>query len=129
MTKWKDLGLRAFFIVVFVFAVYSNVRAVIQNNKLAEEVNSTKQSVNDMETQAKKLELLSMYYQSSSYQEVEARRRLGLQKPGETVVIVKGIPSDSTLNFESIDSPSSHPAATPSQSNPARWWSYFFAKK
>ena len=129
MSKWKDLGLRAFFIAVFVFAVYSNVRAIIQNNKLTEKVHSTQTTVDDLEIKAKKLELLALYYQSSSYQEIEARRRLGLQKPDETTIIIKGIPSDSSLNFESVESPSSQPATTPTLSNPTRWWDYFFAKK
>ena len=129
MSKWKDLGLRAFFIAVFVFAVYSNVRAIIQNNNLTEKVHTTQKAVDDLQTKAKKFELLSLYYQSSSYQEIEARRRLGLKKADETAIIIKGITKESALNFESIDSPSDQAVDASSQSNPSRWLDYFFAKK
>jgi len=126
--KWKDLGLRILFVALFLFAVTSNIQKIISNNKLNERVRQSKEDLAMLEAKSKKLELLSTYYQSTTYQEVEARRRLAMQKPDEKVVIIKGIPTDSTNNFETLSEPTEN-SNTKSQSNPARWWQYFFGNK
>lgn len=112
---------------IFLFSIYSNIMLIIKNNRLEERLTTTSQEVAYMEAKAKQLNLLSVYYQSASYQEVEARRQLALKKPDETALIIKGVPTDATLDFENTsNSLTSSEKTNTAQSNPARWWQYFF---
>src|SRR5687767_7293571 len=76
---------------LIVFALYSNVRLIIRNNKLQERLLSSEQELAEKDLRNKKLALLIAYYQSPSYQDVEARRRLGLKLPDETILQVRGV--------------------------------------
>jgi cell division protein FtsB len=127
--KWKDWSLRILFVALFVFAVVSNIIRIINNNELSEKVRNSTERLENLKAKAKKLELLSTYYQSVSYQEVEARRRLGMQKPDEKVIIIKGIPIDSTNNLESLNNGVEQPVADVATPNTSKWWKYFFGKR
>ena len=87
---------------VFAFALYSNVRIAVKNYHLRQQLADARVQIDSMKTRNEKLKLILSYYQTPSYQEVEARRRLGLKKPEETVLSVKGLNLDSKeLNLRS----------------------------
>lgn len=67
------------------------------------------------------LENLIIYQQTDSYKELEARRKLGLQKPGELVV---DLPDEPTLVARSTDGNATTTAGT--QHPLELWWDYFF---
>lgn len=114
-------------IILIVFAVYSNVRLIIRNNKLHERLSTTRKELEEKELRNKKMALLIAYYQSPSYQEVEARRRLGLKLPDETVMQVRGVEysKDGTTLEDTIYKNTDVAPPTP-PSNFSRWWGYFF---
>lgn len=74
-----------------------------------------------LEAQRRDLEDLLSFLNSETFVEEEARVKLNLQKPGETVVIV---PSSTASTASAIDATVGLAA-----SNPSRWWSYFFKQQ
>lgn len=114
---------------LIVFALYSNVRLIIRNNKLQERFQASEQELHEKELRNKKLTLLIAYYQSPSYQDAEARRRLALKLPDETVLEVRGVEygKDATTLEDTIYKNTEPTPPTP-PSNFSRWWNYFFSK-
>lgn len=109
------------------FAVYSNVRLIIRNNTLNERLATAKTELTEKQAKNAKLKLLIAYYESPSYQNAEARRRLALKAPDETVLQVKGATTskdDETLEDTIYKEADPIPAVPPS--NISRWWDYFF---
>jgi cell division protein FtsB len=127
MTFIKKWAMQLAIIVAFLFAVYSNINKVIDNNRLNEKVSQEKQTVETLKTQNTRLNELLAYYQSASYQDVEARRRLSLKRADETVLVIKNFPQ-SNQNGDLTDQiyQESPVVSSKSQSNISRWWDYFF---
>jgi len=73
-------------LVIYVFVILG--RAIWLNWSLKKEIDQIKQEITFLENQNHDLENLIVYYQSDSFKELEARAKLGLQKPGETVVSI-----------------------------------------
>jgi cell division protein FtsB len=117
--------------VFFLFAVYSNLRLVIRNHQLNQRVEEVRQDVKEAEARNEKLKLLLAYYQTPEYQEIEARRRLGLKKPEETALVVKGaqVPQESLDQFEDVLYQDLQAPAPEPQSNFSQWLEYFSGKK
>lgn len=127
MTVLNSIFGRAVLILFIVFALYSNVRLIIRNNTLQERLQAAEQELEEKELRNKKLSLLITYYQSPSYQDAEARRRLSMKLPDETVLQVQGGESNSngpTLEDTIYQNADPTPPAPPS--NISRWRDYFF---
>lgn len=58
------------------------------NWQLAKSIEKINQQIAVLEQQKKDLNNLILYYQSDSFKELEGRRKLGLKKPGEKVMIL-----------------------------------------
>lgn len=77
------------------------------------------------------LESIKEYISSSAYQEREAKQRLDLKKPGEEVVMITPDSITANLSNEELISILRDPQAEkriPAQTNPERWWAFFFDK-
>jgi hypothetical protein len=77
------------------------------------------------------LESIKEYISSSAYQEREAKQRLDLKKPGEEVVMITPGSITANLSNEELISILRDPKAEkriPAQTNPERWWAFFFDK-
>ena len=112
--------------VALLFALYSNGAKFLENQTLRRDVHLAEVEAARLAQQKAKLKALVAFYESPSYQEVEARRRLGLKKPDEKVVSIKGLTEESVSNIlaEIYQTP---PARPTSQSPPWRqWWDYYF---
>lgn len=115
-------------IILLAFAVYSNFLLVLRNNKLEARLGQAEAQIQEKERRNRKLSLLISYYQSPSYQETEARRRLNLKRSDETAMIVKGISLNPTPETDTIyQSPAPEPVVP--EANWQKWWRYFFAVK
>lgn len=113
----------------FVFALYSNVRLIIRNQTINKRLADAKTETQKAEYENKKLELLIKYYQTPSYQEVEARRRLNMKKPDEIALNIKGSPASADDQSQSISDSAyvdQKPVPAQPESNISRWWKYFF---
>lgn len=79
-----------------------------------------RQEISMQEEERKELEALVQYLSSPTFTEREAREKLGLAKPGESVIIVPERPQETILPAGETAPP---PDTTP---NPIRWSRYFF---
>ena len=98
-------------------------RSVYTNWQTNQTVSKLKTEMATLEVENQNLQSQIAYYQTNSFKEKEARRKLGLVKPDEKVVIIsKEPPTDSANN----------PQETPSESklpNYQLWWQFFFKKE
>jgi len=77
------------------------------------------------------LEKIKEYISTSAYQEREAKQKLDLKKPGEEVVMITPGSITANLNNEELISILRDPKSEqriPAQTNPERWWAFFFDK-
>jgi len=77
------------------------------------------------------LERIKDYISTSAYQEREAKQKLDLKKPGEEVVMITPGSITANLSNEELISILRDPKAEeriPAQTNPERWWAFFFDK-
>lgn len=77
------------------------------------------------------LEKIKKYISTSAYQEREAKQKLDLKKPGEEVVMITPGSITANLSNDELISILRDPQAEkriPAQTNPERWWAFFFDK-
>ena len=124
----RDNLLRILLVGLVLFAIYSNISLIIRNNKLGRVLREKKTEAAKQAFNNEKLKLLISYYQTPTYQEVEARRRLGLRKPDETVYAIKGLSAKGTPNPALSDNLYNDIQPTPPtpKTNIQQWWEYFF---
>jgi len=125
--RMKDYLERLVLFGLVAFALFSNVKLIVSNYKLNARVREAQTELDSKENQNKQLSLLVYYYQSSQYQEVEARRRLQMKKPDETVLLVKGLtPAKENIDLDPTSFEVASEASSSQQSNFSKWWGYFF---
>ena len=118
------------FLAVF-WIIFLLGKSVWQNWNLKHSIWKLNEQIAILEQQKKDLENLNMYYRSDSFKELEARKRLGLKKPGEKIVILPAEAQTSrpNANFsEELNKEKEKVAgiATPSKiPNWLLWWQYF----
>lgn len=113
-----------YFLVVYTFIMLG--RSVWTNWQLQRQIAEIDANVVSIQKQNKDLENLILYYQSDSFREVEARRKLGLKKPDETVVNVE-VKKFTDYNTEMTEAKEniSENTKTSNGSNLSLWWQYF----
>ncbi len=110
----------AFLLIVGV----STARETYQEWKVDQEIKAMQSQVESLE--GKKLQLTDLVQKLNAPDALdkEARARLGLQKPGEKVIVLKGL--DATASVRGASAPPSTDADA-SVSNPGKWFHYFFS--
>ena len=94
-------------------------KEIVRRVSLRREITTLEGQITQLQAQNKSLGDYVASINTSSYQEREARKRLNLQKPGETLLI---LPEQDTTS-DSVVTTSSSSTVT---SNPQRWWTYLF---
>lgn len=125
---------RFFVVVNLVIALMIGMslgREVVRNRTIAAEIYGLQQEAESLAARNIEISELRTAMQSESFIEREARLKLGMQLPGETVVVISdegtattisddpndplGLVIDETTNFDSV-------------ANTTKWWYYFFDK-
>ncbi len=100
MRKFFDFTKAAFWIglifLLYMFAILTNETG--KNYALRSKSDQLESQITQLQSQIEELGYKVTYYKTDAYQEKLAREKLGLQKPGETVVIVKKDPSLAASN-------------------------------
>lgn len=104
-------------VAVLIYLLVILSRVVWQNYQVNQQVSLLKQQVDTLRQSNSDLKAEILYYQTPEYAEKVARAKLGLQKPGEQVVIVPPTGSKSQALSTS---------ASKIQSNWQAWWDFFF---
>jgi cell division protein DivIC len=102
-------------------------KAVWTNFQLKRERDTIEGQIVTLQGQNKNLANLILYYQSDSFREEEAREKLGLKKPGETMVQV---PVKKSADFQSEIAAQTQSVSEKTikvqEPNWQLWWQYFF---
>ena len=120
--SWWIVVVGSGLLLVFMVAI---VREVIQGHQVRQQVSRLRQEVTVAEQEHRELQDLIDYLSSPTFQEREARLKLGLKKSGERVIVVPGDSNTNQTTAGSTDTTAAAQAGT----NPARWWQYFFGPK
>jgi len=76
----------------------------------------------DLKQDIVELNDLIAYQETTTFKELEARRKLGLKKPGELVIVLPPEPDQPTLVEQK------QAAVTPTHVVLQQWWNYYFKK-
>jgi hypothetical protein len=129
--KLKNIILTLFLlgIIIFlsfqIFSIYKiKYERELEKQALLKQVEKIKQDTVS-------LEKIKEYISTSAYQEREAKQKLDLKKPGEEVVMITPGSITANLSNEELISILRNPKSEeriPAQTNPERWWAFFFDK-
>lgn len=111
--------------VLFLVAI---VREVVSGYTIRQQVKRLEQQVGAEQKRQAQLDALISYLSSPTFQEREARLKLGLKKSGERVIVVPPA-GDAANGNENVATPSGGPTAVGPTSNPQRWWTFFFGPR
>ncbi|MBU0649003.1 septum formation initiator family protein [Patescibacteria group bacterium] len=121
----KIFGLRLFLIInilVLFFVILGFGREYIRNYEIDKEIKELAQRAQGLETQHQDILNLVDKLKTDDFLEQEARLKLGLKKPGESVAIV---PEQELIHELEAKSAGAAPAQEGEPSNPELWWIYF----
>lgn len=103
--------------VLLFFVIVGIAKGSIRNYQVEKEIEVMKDEIVSIEAQNEEFAQLIHYLKSDEFIEQEAKLKLGLKHEGEGVVV---IPSSTTeAHAEGV-------AADTDESNPMKWWRYFF---
>lgn len=111
---------RIFWLVVIVYLLFTVGRAINKNYQSQRQIKSLQQDIAKLREDIARQELLNIYYQSDTFKELEARRRLGLKKSGEKVFIVP-TPERSNGASQNKDEPQTPTKLQLEEPNPRKW--------
>ncbi|MBI4023322.1 septum formation initiator family protein [Candidatus Berkelbacteria bacterium] len=96
-------------VLVLAYLALNLGKAIQTNYRTNESIRALTEQITHLEDRINHLEHAQVYYASRSYQELEAKRRLGKKRPGETVVLVP-----ENVDTESSPEPPNNSATSPS---------------
>ena len=108
-------------LVVLIGLGVALAREVVRRRQVHDEISSVQTEIDNLSRRNEELQGLIGYFQSDAFKELEARKELNVQAPGEKVVEVQQPASVVT----SVPPPSSDDT----RSNLGRWWDYLFGEK
>ena len=111
--------LRTFVLPILILAAVGYVifvlyQAIYYNFKVNQKIRELRSELNSLEQEKTKLEALIAYYKTETFQELEARKKLGLKLAGEKVVKVE-------VQEEGSATPTSKSETVSAQSNKSNW--------
>ncbi len=101
-------------IAVTAYIGFYLISTVLKNYELKQQIDTLQQEVSTLNAERDTLKYKIQYYQTDLYKEKEARAKLGLQQPGESVVI---LPKDKEAELKVEEEKSERPA----KSNFEQW--------
>ena len=112
-------------IVLVVLLLWGLVGEIGRSQSLQTDIDRLESQARALEDQNARLTTLGTALATNDRLEREARVKLGLQKPGESVIIVQDTRGQSgAIQPVAVGSASDTPVAQ--LSNPQKWWKYFF---
>lgn len=96
------------------------IQTIRHNASLKTEISQLEKEVNQLKEDKEELTYRLQYYQTDAFKEKEARAKLGLQKPGENLVI---LPRETQADKEAEAAKAKPKAKVP---NWILWWRFLF---
>lgn len=131
LIRWRLLLVVNFLVIVFLGVSLS--REVVRSRAIGEQIAELQAQADELAAQNIDLSELRTAMQTESYIEREARLKLGMKKPGETVVVVQeegtGTSGQETGDAsDPLDLVLDGQETAVAVANPTKWWYYFFDK-
>lgn len=131
LIRWRFLIVVNLFVVAFLGM--SLGREVVRSRSITAEITTLQNEAESLVTRNIEISELKTAMQTESYIEREARLKLGLQKPGETVVVIQDDSNgENTLSGTDPTDPLGYMLeevdVDSAVANPTKWWYYFFDK-
>lgn len=136
--KWKlwlrnkfPLISQFIFILLVVYVLFILGRSIYKNYQTNKKITNLENEITRLGQENQYLQNIILYYQTDSFKEVEARRKLNMQKPGEKVMAVE---LQSAPEVEALEdslqniTQESNQANLVSESNALRWKEFLFGK-
>lgn len=111
-------------LLVILYILYNLGHSIFSNYKVNEKIISTTTDINSLKQENELIKNQNLYYQTNTFKELEARRKLGMKADGENVIITPDNKDQSSLSDNS-----STPGATIQNKsavvpNYVKWWQY-----
>jgi cell division protein FtsB len=115
-------------LIVLALVVWAFSREFVRRVEINQQVDEIKAEIERLEGANSELADMIQYFGTKNYQEKEARRKLGLAKPGEKVIAVPSPEVQRETPNEVVENEVAVNTVTEEEqtSNPRRWWDYFF---
>jgi len=124
---------RIFFLASFALCVMFSLglaKEIINRHQIDQQIENLEREADRLTEENREIGALLDSWSSSNQLEKEARIKLGLQKPGEKVVIVvreeQASSSRQAVEADYRKKGNSIVAVTKTNFNPLNWWKYFF---
>lgn len=112
-------------LIILVFFSLTLGKRVFEQRKINQEIKKLEEEIEILESRNSELSKLIEYLNTNLYIEEAARIKLGLQKPGESVVIVPNEIFNEQDEKKKENSQVNNKTIL-EQSNASKWWDYFF---
>ena len=109
--------------IAAIFIVLAISKETYRKKQVQKEISELQSEADKIQGDNLRLADKIAYLEGRDYQEKEIRDKLNLQKPDETVVIIKPSLTKKTAKNEPE---ATDQALVIKSSNPQKWWSYFF---
>jgi cell division protein FtsB len=126
----SNAGRVALTIAVIIYVTWTVGISINRNYKTNQIITQLKSNIEDLKLALAEEKDMIVYYQTDSYRDVEARRRLGAIAPGEKVIILpKSIENGNSSPEDQNGTLTNGPtyANNKSSSNPQKWWKFIFS--
>ena len=101
-------------IIIFIISSFELINEIGRRYKVSSEINRQQKTIDQLKQQNGDLRQLIQYLNTDQFIEEEARKKLGLSKSGESVVVFTSSSTEPQI------------AAAAGETNPQLWWNYFF---
>lgn len=111
-------------LAVALYVIFILGKAVYRNWQSVKRIEGLQNEIARIKAKNQNLDNLILYYQTKSFKEIEARRKLGLKFPDEKVIAVPASPEEQTEDdLDRISGKSEKEEIAP---NYSKWWRFFF---
>ncbi len=122
---WSIVTSRLFLLIAALAILgigFGITKGLLRRAELQKEITKLEDDINALESKNNDLNKLIDYLSTEEFKDREARLRLGLQKPGETVVVIPNLTDTTDTSTPNPNQPSEP------ENNWQRWLNYFFKK-
>lgn len=119
MRRITRSGLNLIGVVIVIYLGILLVRAVKHNYEYRQKITALEREMGNLQDERDELKYKIQYYQTDAYKERQARAKLGLQAPGENIII---LPPQTAQK----DQPANPKPTVPPKSNLEQWWEFLF---
>jgi cell division protein FtsB len=123
--KASSVLIRILSVLLALYIIFILSKSVWKNYQINKEIEAKEQKIAELQKEIEEMQNLIAYYQTDTFQELEARSKLNLKKPGETAIAV---PKRQTQE----ENPAVAGTATATGSNEEesapnylKWWRFF----